>query len=125
MDELEARLTLSFGRAFKMMEAWIQADFNETARRAIACVFGSSPEFEMVEALARSTEPLQLSGLGVRSGGTRRELAPSGRLRQALRRMEGAGMLINVGSQSGPLYQMNLLKGESRLFKSLFENETS
>jgi hypothetical protein len=125
MDEARARSELSFGRAYKLLESWVLADFRETARSAMTTAFGASPEFDLVEVLARAEEPLRLSEISARSGATRRAMSPPGLLRRTLERMERAGMVNNVGSARRPLYQINLLKDESKLLVLLFESNSS
>lgn len=123
MDESEMRLLLSFGRAYRMLEAWVEADIVESAKKAVAAAFGASLEFKMVGALAGAEEPLRLSEIAARCGATRREMAREGSLRIALERMEREGMVINLASRRKPLYQLNLLSGESRLLVSLFARD--
>lgn len=123
MDELGPRTMLGFGRAYRMLEALVQADLRETTRKMMATTFGASSEYRLIATLAKATEPLHLSEIAVRAGATRRAISPEGELRQTLMRMERVGMVINVGLADRPLYQMNLLNDESRLLMSIFENE--
>jgi hypothetical protein len=120
MDESEARLMLRFGRAFRKLEGWVRADMLESTTRTMIVVFGDSPEFRLVEALARAQEALKLSEISSRCGSSERDVSRVGRLRLALARMERSGIVINVGTVQRPRFQLNLVTDEGKLLLSLF-----
>ncbi|MDE1852143.1 MAG: hypothetical protein KGI38_00130 [Thaumarchaeota archaeon] len=120
MADSEARLLRSFGRAFRMVEAWVEADLLELARQATEAVFGDSPEFRLARALANAQEALPLYEISIRSNAGRRAVLGSGQLRLALERMEKSGVLVNVGTRQRPRFQLNPKDDKARLLASLF-----
>lgn len=56
MDEPRAKMMPGLERAYRMVEALVLADLRETTRRALAGAFGASPEFRLVEAMARAAD---------------------------------------------------------------------
>ena len=124
MHEARTKSILGFDKAYKMLEVLVQADFGETARRAMMVAFGASPEFNLIKVLSVATQPLRLSEISARSGATRRAMSPDGSLRLLLERMQRAGILVNEGSTHRPLYSMNLLNDESKVLIFLFEDNS-
>lgn len=119
MDESEMKLMLSFGRAYRMLEAWVEADGIESTRRVVVLAFGRTIEFSLAKVLASAQNPLSLSEISARCGASKREVLEPGRLRLALDRMERVGVVINVGTRPRPLYQLNLLNGEAKILASM------
>jgi len=62
MLESETKLMLRFGRAYRMLEAWIEADILESTRGAMIEVFGSAPEFKLAKVLSTNRDAISLSG---------------------------------------------------------------
>lgn len=110
---------LSFGRAYRMLEAWVEADGIESTRRVVVLAFGRTIEFSLAKVLASAQNPLSLSEISARCGASKREVLEPGRLRLALDRMERVGVVINVGTRPRPLYQLNLLNGEAKILASM------
>jgi hypothetical protein len=63
MVDSEAKLMRSFGRAFRMLEAWVEAELMEEIREAVVTIFGDSPEYHLVEVLASADNALPLYGM--------------------------------------------------------------
>jgi hypothetical protein len=120
MRDAKEDMLRSFGRAFRLVEAWVEADLVETARRAAEAGFGGSVEFMLVSVLANAESPLPLYEFSVRCRSSRRAVLRFGRLRLALERMEKSGLVINLGSIQRPRYQLNLINDEARLLVSIF-----
>lgn len=121
--EEKVRSLLGFGRAYRMLEALVQADITEITRKVIVTTFGACPEFKLAEVLAGAEEPLTLSEIAARAGSTRRSISPLGSLRGSLQRMERTGMVINVGSLRKPRFRLNLATEESKLLLTLFSRD--
>lgn len=78
MPDPEASIARSFGMAFRMVEALVQADVLVEARRTVGIVFGDSPEYRLVRVLTRAQEPLPLKEICARCGGGRRTVLRDG-----------------------------------------------
>ena len=111
---------VSFGRAYRMLEAWIEADLTESVMKLMASVFSGSPELRLLEVLARAQEALDFSEIAVRCSVSRNELLRAGRVRLALVRMETSGIVLNVGTKQRPRLQLNLSSKEAKVLLSIF-----
>jgi hypothetical protein len=78
MVDSEARLVRSFGRAFRILEAWVEAELMEEVREAVVSVFGDSPEYRLVEVLASTENSLPLCEISSRCHASRRSVLASG-----------------------------------------------
>ncbi|MDA4127484.1 MAG: hypothetical protein OK452_09855 [Thaumarchaeota archaeon] len=120
MVDSETRLIRNFGRAFRMVEAWVEAGLLDDIREVTDVAFGDSPEHRLVRVLTSARDALPLYEISIRCRTSRRAVLGSGRLRLALERMEESGILVNKGTHQRPRYQLNLKDDKARLVVSLF-----
>jgi len=64
---------LRFGRAYRMLEAWIEADILESTRRAIVEAFGNTLRFKLAKILSTNRDPMSLSEISASSANRERE----------------------------------------------------
>ena len=62
-----------FGRAYRMLEAWIEADILESTRRAIVEAFGNTLGFKLAKVLSANRDPMSLSEISASSANRERE----------------------------------------------------
>jgi len=119
MDDAEAELVRDFGRAFRLMEACVEARLVGGMRDLVNSVFRASPEYRLARTLARAERPLPLYEIAASCGAGRKAVTVPRRLRLALQRMNEVGILFNVGTWKRPRYRLNAGDAEAKLFSSL------
>jgi uncharacterized DUF497 family protein len=120
MPDAEEMLMRSYGRAFKMVEAWVTASLVDEIREALKIVIGDLPERRLVSVLSSTRDALPLSVISARCGVSRRAVLESGKLRLALIRMEKSRILVNLGTAERPRYRLNSEEPIAKLVASLF-----
>lgn len=60
MPEGEERAMGQFGRAFRLMEGWIEAGLPSELRETVLVPYGGSAEHRLLEVLLQQREPLPL-----------------------------------------------------------------
>lgn len=112
MLEDEAYVLRQFGRAFKLMEGWIEAELLWELREAVLAIFGNSLEYKILRVLLGESESLPLYEIALRCRMSRRAVFQDGRIRGTLSWLAKQGILINTGTEERPRYLLN--RGDAR-----------
>lgn len=108
-----------FGRAFRLMEGWIEAGLLSELRDAVVAVYGGSSEHRLLEVLLEEKESLPLYEIASRCGMSRRAVLQAGRIRATLCKLAKEGIVVNAGTQERPRYLLNRGDGRVRFIEGI------
>lgn len=89
----------------------------------LEAAFADSIGWVVMDVLLESWEPLSLSAIAERCGCGRRSILPNGEIRSVVNGLVDTGILVNLGTQQRPGYQLNEADGRVRMVAKIVRPE--
>jgi len=119
-DEWERKEELA-AALIEFLEGWVIRELCLHFRTIAEGVYLETAEHRLIGAFLGAHEPLTLGDIATRCRVSRDLLEPNGRIRRALDRMEGLGMVENLGREGRPRFRLNRRSIKVQLVSKMFE----